>query len=67
MVLVGDKPSLLVADNQKLLVLSLEQADTDGQVQIHAPELDLAGVCAVEGIDDKDHKEEHVKGQKRHE
>ncbi len=56
MVLVGDKPSLLAADNQKLLVLSLKQVDTDGQVQIHAPELDLARVIAVEGIDDEDHK-----------
>jgi len=56
MVLVGDKPSLLAADNQKLLVLSLEQANTDGQVQIHAPEFDLAGICAVQGINDENHE-----------
>ncbi len=47
MVLVGDKPSLLAADNQKLLVLSLEQADTDGQVQIHAPELTWQGYAPL--------------------
>lgn len=67
MVLVGDEPGLLAADNQQLLVLSLKQANTNGQVQTHAPELNLAGVCAVQGIDDENHEQEHVKGQQRYE
>jgi len=67
MVLIGDKPSLLATDNQKLLVLGLEQPNADGQVQTHAPELDLAGVCAVQGINDEDHEQEYVERQKRHE
>ena len=47
MVLIGDKPSLLTADNQELLILSLKQSNSDGQVQIYAPVLDLAWVCAI--------------------
>lgn len=45
--LIGNKPSLLAADHQKLLILSLKQSNANGQIQIHAPELDLAGVCSV--------------------
>lgn len=67
MVLVGDEYSLLAADNQELLILSLKQSNANGQVQIHAPEFDLAGVRAVHGINDEDHEQVYVEGQKRHE
>lgn len=48
---------LIGADDQQLLVLSLEQADPNRQVQRHDPELDTARVGAVECVEHEDHEQ----------
>jgi len=53
---VDSKLSLLTTDNKQLLVLSLEQANADGQVEIHAPKLHLTGERAIEGVNDHNHE-----------
>lgn len=63
-IIVGDESSLLTADDQELLILSLEQADANRQIQAHAPELDLARKGSVERVDHKDHEQKDVEGQK---
>lgn len=57
---VDSELSLLTTDNKKLLVLSLEQAYADGQVEIHAPELHLTGERAIEGVNDHGHEGEDM-------
>ena len=48
-----------------MLVLCLKQSDTDGQVDGHDPELDVAGIVPVQTVGDKDHEEVNMKDQKR--
>lgn len=64
-----DQGSLSSADNEQLLVIGLIQADTDGQVQAHAPIFHLTGERAVHGVDDKDCECEdvHRKDRQEHE
>ena len=65
-VIVGLKQvALPFADDEELLVLSLEQADTDRQVDAHGPELHVARVAAVEVVDHEDHEEVNVKDKDR--
>ena len=52
---------LLPADDEKLLILSLKQADTDGEVDGHDPELNTTREGAVERVDDKDDDEVDMK------
>lgn len=49
-----DQRSLPATHNEQLLIVSLVQADTDGQVQAHAPVFHLAGESTVHGVDDED-------------
>ena len=58
-----DQGSLSSADNEQLLVIGLIQADSDGQVQAHAPIFDLAGESTVHGVDDEDCECEDVHGE----
>lgn len=44
---------LLSADNEKLLILSLKQADTDWKIDGHDPEFQTAGESTVERVDDE--------------
>jgi len=60
---VDSELSLLTTDNEQLLVLSLEQANADGQVEIHAPEFHLTRECAVEGVDDHDHESKDMQSE----
>lgn len=54
-VLALEQLRLLFADDEKLLILGLEQADANGQVDAHAPELHTARVGAIEPISHHDH------------
>lgn len=56
MLSVDSELSLLPTDNKQLLVLSLEQANADGQVKTHAPELHLTGKRAIEGVYNHGHE-----------
>ena len=58
--ILGDQRSLRATNNEQLLVVSLVQADADGQVQAHAPVFHLAREGTVHGIDDEDGEGEDV-------
>ena len=51
---------LSTTDKEQLLVLSLEQAQSDWQIERHGPELDIAWVEAVERIGHHGHEKIHV-------
>ena len=55
-----DQGSLPLANDEQLLVVSLVQADSDGQVQAHAPILHLAWESTVHRIDDEDDEGEDM-------
>lgn len=62
-----DQVRLLAADNDKLLVLRLPEANADGQVQVHGPVFDRARPGAIQGVDGEDHEAEDVNDQDREE
>ena len=52
-----------MTDNEQLLIVSLVQADSDGQVQAHAPVFHLTWESAVHCVDDHDGEGEDVHGE----
>lgn len=60
-----DQFGLLAAHDEELLILGLPEADTDGQVQAHGPELNGAGEGTIHQIDGEDHEAEDVEDQDR--
>lgn len=64
MLIVDSELSLLATDNEQLLVLSLEQANTNWKVEIHAPEFHLTRESAIESVDHHDHEGEDMESQK---
>ena len=54
---------MLSADDEKSLVLSLEQADTDRKIDGHDPELQAARKNAIERVDDEDDDQVHMEHQ----
>ncbi|KAI4286438.1 MAG: hypothetical protein L6R35_004306 [Caloplaca aegaea] len=64
--LIGmDQFGLLAAGGEKLLVLCLPKADTNGEVQAHGSELDGAGPGAIHDVNGHVHDAEDVDDQKR--
>ena len=51
---------LSAADNEQLLILSLEQTDANWKVDIHNPEFHLTRKGTIKGVDDHDHEGENV-------
>ena len=58
-----DQGSLAATDDEQLLIIGLVQADPDGQIQAHAPVLDLAWESTVHCVDDEDGESEDVHGE----
>ena len=52
--ILRDQRSLPATDNEQLLIVSLVQADPNGQVQAHAPVFHLARESSVHGIHNED-------------
>lgn len=55
--------SLLAADDKQLLILRLPEPDPDWQIQVHGPEFDGTGPCAIHGVDGEDHEAEDMDEQ----
>lgn len=58
-----DQMRLLAADNYKLLVLRLPEANADGQVQVHGPVFHRARPGTIHGVDGEDQEAEAVDDQ----
>ena len=56
--------SLLATDKKQLLILGLKQANANGKINIHDPELHLTRKCAVQSVHYHDDDQVDVQDQK---